>query len=143
MSLPQQRVLFRRLIGRRRSTSRHNDCFNRIVAVDWVSGNDARFQCLRIIPSQMQPARRASSFQVMFLSWMTNSLCFQQRSILRAQHDLVSSLYRFSRSAIGRKTRSPRLMVLRAKSRPLKLHFILPTPRGHVDMKPGGETLSV
>jgi hypothetical protein len=24
-----------------------------------------------------------------------------------------------------------------------KLHFILPTPRGHVDMKPGGETLSV
>jgi hypothetical protein len=33
-------------------------------------------------------------------------------------------------------------MVLRTKSRPSKLHFILPTPRGHVDMKPGGETLS-
>jgi hypothetical protein len=32
---------------------------------------------------------------------------------------------------IGRKTRSPRLMVLRTKSRPSKLHFILPTPRGH------------
>jgi hypothetical protein len=28
MSLPQQRVLFRRLIGRRRSTSRRSSCFN-------------------------------------------------------------------------------------------------------------------
>jgi hypothetical protein len=45
-------------------------------AADYLLGNDARFQYLRIIPSQMQQARRASSFQVMFLSWMTNSLCF-------------------------------------------------------------------
>ena len=50
------------------------DAFDR--AADYLLGNDARFQYLRIIPSQMQPARRASSFQVMFLSWMTNSLCF-------------------------------------------------------------------
>jgi hypothetical protein len=34
-------------------------------------------------------------------------------------------------------------VVLRTTSRPSKLHFILPTPRGHVDMKPGGKTLSV
>jgi hypothetical protein len=46
------------------------DAFDR--AADYLLGNDARFQYLRIIPSQMQPARRASSVQVMFLPWLTN-----------------------------------------------------------------------
>jgi hypothetical protein len=39
-------------------------------------GNDARFQYLRIIPSRMEPARRANSFQVMFLSWLTKFTLF-------------------------------------------------------------------
>jgi len=67
----------------------------------------------------------------------------QKQLTEEAQHDLATSLYPLSQSEIGRKTRSPRLMVLRTKSRPSKLHFILPKQRGHVDMKPGGETLSV
>jgi hypothetical protein len=49
----------------------------------------------------------------------------------------------YNGTEIGRKTCSPRLVVLRTKSRPSKLHIILPAPRGHVEMKPGGETLSV
>jgi hypothetical protein len=60
---------------------------------------------------------------------------------LRATSEKVvaqPSAVSFQPSEIGRKTCSPRLMVLRTKSRPSKLHFILPTPRGHVDMKPGG-----
>jgi len=65
-------------------------------------------------------------FRVMFLSGGG-----QLSEKVVAQPSAVS----FQPSEIRRKARSPRLVVLSTKSRPSKLHFILPTPRGHEDMK--------